>query len=78
MKSIITIVKNKANKLVPTRVVTGWCMCIDYHKLNLVTKIDHFPLLFLDQVLEKIASHAFYCFLDGYSGHNQIEIALND
>ena len=77
-KSGVTVVKNDANELVPTRVVTGWRMCIDYRKLNLVTRKDHFPLPFLDQVLERIAGHEFYCFLDGYSGYNQIEIALND
>jgi hypothetical protein len=77
-KSGVTVVRNEANELVPTRVVTGWRMCIDYRKLNLVTRKDHFPLPFLDQVLERIAGHEFYCFLDGYSGYNQIEIALND
>jgi hypothetical protein len=32
----------------------------------------------MDQILERVAGHEFYCFLDGYSGYNQIEIALED
>ena len=66
-KSGVTVVKNDANELVPTRVVTGWRMCIDYRKLNLVTRKDHFPLPFLDQVLVRIVGYEFYCFLDSYS-----------
>ena len=77
-KSGVTVVKNEDNELVPTRVVTGWRMCFDYQKLNLVTRKYHFPLSFLDQVLERIACHAFYCFLDRYSGYNPIEIELDD
>jgi hypothetical protein len=43
-----------------------------------MTRKDHFPLPFMDQILERVAGHEFYCFLDGYSGYNQIEIALED
>ena len=57
---------------------TRWRVCIDYHKLNAMTRKDHFPLLFIDQMLERLASHAYYCFLDGYSRYNQIPIALED
>ena len=53
-------------------------MCIDYRKLNSITRKDHFLLPFLDQVLERIARQTYYCFLDGYSGYNQIEISLED
>ena len=77
-KSGITVVKNEGNELVPTRTQTGWRVCIDYRKLNLATRKDHFPLPFMDQVLERLAGHAFYCFLDGYSGYNQIPIAPED
>ena len=77
-KSGITVVKNENNELIPTRTVTGWRMCIDYRKLNLMTRKDHFPLPFMDQILERVAGHEFYCFLDGYSGYNQIAIAPED
>ena len=53
-------------------------MCIDYRKLNDATRKDHFPLPFIDQMLERLAGHAYYCFLDGYSGYNQIAIAPED
>jgi hypothetical protein len=53
-------------------------MCVDYRKLNLATRKDHFSLPFMDQMLERLASKSFYCFLDGYSGYNQIVINLED
>ena len=77
-KSGITVIKNENNELIPTFVTTGWRMCIDYRKLNAVIRKDHFPLPFLDQVLERVVGHEYYCFLDGYSRYYQIEIALED
>lgn len=77
-KSGITVVKNEKNELVPTRTVTGWRVCIDYRKLNTSTRKDHFPLPFIDQMLERLSGHAYYCFLDGFSGYNQIPIAPED
>ncbi|CAN6691777.1 unnamed protein product [Malus baccata var. baccata] len=70
--------KNAENELVPTRIQTGWRVCNDYRKLNATTKKDHFPLPFIDQMLERLTGHSFYCFLDGYSGYNQIVIASDD
>ena len=59
-KSGIIVVKNENNELIPTRVTTGWRMCIDYRKLNAVTRKDHFPLPFLDKVLERVAGYEYY------------------
>ena len=53
-------------------------MCIDYRKLNNATRKYHFPLPFIDQMLERLAGHSHLCFLDGYSGYNQIAIAPED
>ena len=53
-------------------------MCIDYCKLNKVTRKDHFPLPFIDQILDQLTGHSCYCFLDGYSGYNQILINPED
>ncbi|XP_050113864.1 uncharacterized protein LOC126592166 [Malus sylvestris] len=78
VKSGVTVVKNVEDELVPTRIQTGWRVCIDYRKLNNTTRKDHFPLPFIDQMLERLAGHSFYCFLDGYSGYNQIVIAPED
>ncbi|RDX79158.1 Retrovirus-related Pol polyprotein, partial [Mucuna pruriens] len=47
-------------------------------KLNQATRKDHFPLPFIDQVLEKLARKSHYCFLDGFSGYMQIHIAMAD
>ncbi|GJR75091.1 reverse transcriptase domain-containing protein [Tanacetum coccineum] len=70
----MTVVKNEENELVPTRLVTGWRVCIDYRKLNEETCKDHFPLPFMDQMLERLAGNEFYYFLDGFSGYFQIPI----
>ncbi|GJW29510.1 reverse transcriptase domain-containing protein [Tanacetum coccineum] len=51
-KGGITVVENEDNELIPTRLVTGWRVCIDYHKLNDATRKDHFQLPFMDQMLE--------------------------
>nr|GEZ39858.1 reverse transcriptase domain-containing protein [Tanacetum cinerariifolium] len=64
----ITVVKNEENELIPTRLVTGWRVCIDYQKLNDATPKDHFPLPFMDQMLESLAGNEYYCFLDGFLG----------
>nr|GEV94788.1 reverse transcriptase domain-containing protein [Tanacetum cinerariifolium] len=64
----MTVVSNENNKLIPTRLVTGWRECIDYRKLNDATRKDHFPLPFMDQMLERLAGNEFDCFLDGFSG----------
>ena len=77
-KSGVTMVANENNELIHTRVTSSWRVCIDYRKLNASTRKDRFPLPFVDQMLERVAGHDFYCFLDGYSGYNQIEIALED
>ena len=58
-KSGIIVVKNENNELIPTRDTS---MCIDYRKLIVVTRKDHFPLPFLDQVLERVVGHEYYCF----------------
>ncbi|GKE27455.1 reverse transcriptase domain-containing protein, partial [Tanacetum coccineum] len=73
-KGGFTVVENDENELIPTRLVTGWRVCIDYQKLNEATRKDHFPLPFMDQMLERLAGNEYYCFLDGFSGYFQIPI----
>nr|GEU53333.1 reverse transcriptase domain-containing protein [Tanacetum cinerariifolium] len=77
-KDGMTIVANENNELISTRLVTGWRVCIDYRKLNDATRKDHFPLPFMDQMLERLAENEFYCFLDGFSGYFQIPIDPQD
>ncbi|GKD30257.1 reverse transcriptase domain-containing protein, partial [Tanacetum coccineum] len=73
-KGGFTVVENDENELIPTRLVTGWRVCIDYRKLNEATRKDHFPLPFMDQMLERLAGNEYYFFLDGFSGYFQIPI----
>ena len=73
-----TMIKTENNILLPFRTITGLRICIDYQKLNKVTQKDHFPLPFLDQILDRMMGHEYYYFLDGYFGYNQITIGLED
>nr|GEW31065.1 reverse transcriptase domain-containing protein [Tanacetum cinerariifolium] len=77
-KGGFTIVENEENELIPTRLVTGWRVCIDYQKLNEATRKDHFTLSFMDQMLERLAGNEYYYFLDGFSGYFQIPIDPRD
>ncbi|KAK8535928.1 hypothetical protein V6N12_012592 [Hibiscus sabdariffa] len=77
-KGGVTVITNEKNELIPSRTVTGWQVCMDYRKLNKATRKDHLPLPFIDQMLDRLAGKSFYCFLDGYSGYNQIAIAPED
>ncbi|GJV52605.1 reverse transcriptase domain-containing protein [Tanacetum coccineum] len=77
-KGGFTVVENDENELILTRLVTGWRVCIDYQKLNEATRKDHFPLPFMDQMLERLAGNEYYCFLDGFSGYFQIPIDPHD
>nr|GEZ56730.1 reverse transcriptase domain-containing protein [Tanacetum cinerariifolium]GEZ56745.1 reverse transcriptase domain-containing protein [Tanacetum cinerariifolium] len=77
-KGSFTIIENEENELIPTRLVTGRRVCIDYRKLNEATRKDHFPLPFMDQMFERLDGNEFYCFLDGFSGYFQIPIDPRD
>ncbi|GKE77332.1 reverse transcriptase domain-containing protein [Tanacetum coccineum] len=77
-KGGITVVTNEKDELVPTRTVTGWRVCIDYHKLNEATAKDHFFVPFIDHMLERLTGNKYFCFLDGFSGYFQIPIDLID
>ncbi|GJR54032.1 hypothetical protein Tco_1404553 [Tanacetum coccineum] len=77
-KGGMTVVTNEDNELIPTRLVIGWRVCIDYRKLNDATRKDHFSLPFMDQMLERLDGNEYYCFLDGFFGYFQIPIDLQD
>jgi len=77
-KAGFTVVENEQKELIQTRLPTKVRVCMDNRKLNAVTRKDHFLLPFIDQMLERFARHEYYCFLDGYSGYNQIPIAAED
>ncbi|GKA55530.1 putative nucleotidyltransferase, ribonuclease H [Tanacetum coccineum] len=77
-KGGMTVVLNDNNELIPSRTVTGWRVSIDYRKLNAATRKYHFPLPFIDQMLERLSGNEYYCFLDGFLGFFQIPIAPED
>ena len=74
-KGGFNVIRNEKNELIPIRTVTRWRVCIDYKKLNTATIKDHYPLPFIDQMLDRLVGHPHLCFLYGYSGYNQIAIA---
>ncbi|KAL3500318.1 hypothetical protein ACH5RR_039411 [Cinchona calisaya] len=74
----LNVVQNQEHKLLATRMANAWRICVVYHKLNLATRKHHFPLPFMDQILEHLASISYYGFLDSYSGYHQIVIAPED
>jgi len=61
-KTSITVIRNDKNELIPTRVQSRWHVCIDYRKSNVATRKDHFPIPFLDQMLERLAEHPSIAF----------------
>ena len=46
------------------------CGQSDYRKLNASIEKDHFPMTFMDQMLDKLIGKGCYCFLHGYSVNN--------
>lgn len=77
-KGGMKVITNENNELIPTRTVRGWRICIDYRRLNQSTRKDQFPLPFMGQMIERLSGQEFYCFLDGYSGYNQITVNSKD
>ena len=77
-KGGFTVIKNEKNELILARTMTGWKVCIDHRKWNITTRKDQYPLPFIDQMLDRLAGHSHFYFLNGYSGYNQIVIALDD
>ncbi|RDX79739.1 hypothetical protein CR513_39798, partial [Mucuna pruriens] len=82
--TILDVLKKEVMKLLvagiiyPISIQNSWRVCIDYRNLNQENCKDHFPLPFIDQVLEKLAEKSHYCFLDGFSRYMQIHITPED
>ena len=77
-KGGITVVPNDKDELIPQRIVTCYRMVIDLRKLNKATRKDHYPLPFMEQMLERLSKHTHFCFLVGYSGFSQIPVSKED
>lgn len=74
---MIMVKKEKWDSLA-TRGVTRRRIRINYKKLNKATRKDHFPISFIDQMLERLAKNSYLFYLYGYSGLLQIPIHLSD
>lgn len=55
-----------------------WRVCVDYRELNKATLKDHFPLPFIDRVLDTLVGKKYFSFLDAFNRYNQIKIAPED
>ena len=77
-KTGLIVVKNERDELILTKVQNNWRVCIDYRRLNQATRKDHFPLSFIDHMLERLAGKSHYCFLEGFSDYFQIHITPKD
>ena len=53
-------------------------MCVDYRDLNRASPKDNFPLPHIDTLVDNIAKHSLFSFMDGFSGYNQIKMASED
>ncbi|XP_055803279.1 uncharacterized protein LOC129872337 [Solanum dulcamara] len=77
-KGGMTVITNDKNELIPTKMITGWPICMDYRNLNDATRKDNYPVPFIDMMLDRFLGKENYCFLDGYSWYKQITIDLED
>ncbi|KAK1649138.1 hypothetical protein QYE76_066943 [Lolium multiflorum] len=72
-KGGMTVVPNDNDELIPQRIVVGYRMCIDFRKVNKVTKKYHYPLPFIDQMLERCMSAIFHGFCESI-----VEVFMDD
>ena len=77
-KAGVTVTMNEKGEEIQKRLLKKWRVCIDYRKLNSTMKKGHFPLPFINQILDRLAGSSYFCFLDEYSGYNQIAIHPDD
>ena len=75
-KGGITVVPNDKNELIPQRIVTGYRMLIDFRKLNKATRKDHYPLPFIDQMLERLSKHTHSSLMDILAFHKYLFLNL--
>ena len=73
-KAGVMVMMNKKGEEIQTCLPTKWRVYIDYRKVSSAMKKDHFPLPFIDQIVDRLIGSSYFCFLDGYLGYNQIEI----
>ena len=53
-------------------------MCVDYRDMNRTSPKDDFPLPHIDVLVDNTAQFSVFCFMNGFSGYNQIKMDLKD
>ena len=53
-------------------------MCVDFRNLNKSYPKDDFPLPHIDMIVDSTTFSVIYSFMDGFSGYNQIMMAVID
>ena len=53
-------------------------MCVDYRDLNRASLKDNFSLPHIDTLIDNMAKHSLFSFMDKFLGYNQIRMALED
>ena len=53
-------------------------MCVDYRDLNQASPKDKFPLPHIDVLMDNTTNFTLFSFTNGFSGYNQIQMALED
>lgn len=61
-KVAITVVPNEKGDLVAMRSLNGWRLCMYYQKLNSCPEKNHFPMPFIDHIVDRISKRGLYFF----------------
>ncbi|XP_049394624.1 uncharacterized protein LOC125858885 [Solanum stenotomum] len=77
-KEGITVVPNAKNEFVPMRPVTGWRVCMDYRNLNAWTEKDHFPMPFMDQMLDHLTASSTFLKFDSHLRYFNFSVNLHN
>ena len=67
------------SNIVPVKKKNGQMRCcVNFRNLNKACPKDEFPLPNMDMLIDSVAEHAIFSFMDGFSGYNQIRMSLKD
>ena len=65
--------------IMPVRKKNGQIrVCVDFRDLNKACLKDDFPLPNIDTLVDATTGHELFSFMDGFSGYNQIKMAIGD
>ena len=67
-----------ANVVLVKKANGKWRLCIDFTDINRACPKDSFPLPRIDLIVDATADHELLCFMDAFSGYNQISLDPSD